>query len=159
MPSRNRPNSHICNGLTRNSGHPVDTPPGSAPEANAPGPPRAWIPALLLLFAPTTPAAVGTGSDGPVRPDVQLVAPFGHLSHDAGVVAVQTAAAGPVARLRTWASIRSGTGAAVSGPDVEPDVLPTAAAGAYVGRRFEVLAEADRTRTFTPSLGDLVAGG
>ena len=140
----------------------MDTTPGSAPEANAPGPPRASIPALLLLFAPATSAAAHAvaGGFGGLAADVDaLVAPFERLSHDAVVGAVQTAAAAPAARLRTRrASIRSGTGAAVSGPAVESDVLPAAGAVAYVGRRVEVLAAADRTRSFTPLLGDLVAG-
>ena len=67
----------------------------------------------------------------------------------------------PVAGLGTAASRRAGTGAAVTGPDVEPDVLPDRYGVLVVGRRVEVFAAADRpagrTRTFTSALG--VASG
>ena len=111
---------------------------------------------LRQLFAPGTPAAAAAGaggSGGPAADVDELVAPLGRPTLAAGA-----ASAEPVADLGTEASRRSGTGAAVTGPDVEPDVLPTAAAGAHVGRRVEVLAAADGVGTFTPALGDLVAG-
>ncbi len=65
------------------------------------------------------------------------------------------AAAEPVAGIETEASIWSGIGATAAG---ETDVLATAAAG-DVGQRVEVLASAERGRTFAPALGDLVVAG
>ena len=51
-------------------------------------------------------------------------------------------------------SSRPGTGAAVTGPDVELDVVPT------VGSGVQVLAAADRLRAFTasPPAAGLIAG-
>ena len=51
------------------------------------------------------------------------------------------------------ASSRPGSGAAVTGPDVEPDIVPTAGSG------VQVVAVADRSRAFTASPpAGLVAG-
>ena len=113
---------------------------------------------LLRLFAPATRAAapVVAGRFGGPAGDVdELAAPAGRPSLHAGVGAAPAAAAAPVAGLGTQATSRSGTVAAVSGPDV----LLTAAAGAHVGRRVEVLAAADPATSFTPSPGGLLAAG
>ena len=88
---------------------------------------------------------------GPAADVDELVAPLGRPTLAA---AGGAASAEPV--VGTEAFRRSGTGAAVTGPDVEPDILPPAGAGAHVGAR--VLAAADGVGTFTPALGDLVAG-
>ena len=107
---------------------------------------------LRQLFAPGTPAAAAGagGSRGPAADVDELVAPLGRPT----LAAAGAASAEPV--VGTEAFRRSGTGAAVTGPDVEPDILPPAGAGAHVGAR--VLAAADGVGTFTPALGDLVAG-
>ena len=82
------------------------------------------------------PGSVSAGND-------ELAAPAGRLSLPAGVGAAPAS---------SW----SGTVEAVSGPDV----LLTAAAGAHVGRRVEVLAAADRATSFTPpTSGGQVAAG
>ena len=73
-------------------------------------------------------------------------------------MAAELAAAGPAAVVEAEASSRPGTGAAVTGPDVESDVLVTASAG-DVGQRVEVLAAAARGRTFASAPGDLVVAG
>ena len=72
----------------------------------------------------------------------------------AGAVA-PAAAAEAAAGLRPEASSRPRTAAAVTGPDVEPDVLATAVA-VDVGQRVEVIAAAERGRTFASAPGDLV---
>ena len=45
-------------------------------------------------------------------------------------------------------SLRFGTSTAVTGPAVEPNVHPTIGAGVRIGRRFGVLAEVDRAKSF-----------
>ena len=160
MSSRNRPKSNNRNGLTWNGGRTRGTAPGSASAGNAPAPPKASSPALLRLFAPATRAAaaaqVVAGRFGGPAADVdELAAPAGRPSLHAGVGAALAAAAAPGAGLGTQASSRSGTVAAVSGPDV----LLTAAAGAHVGRRVEVLTAANRATSFTPAPGGQVAAG
>ena len=107
---------------------------------------------LRQLFAPGTPAAAAGagGSRGPAADVDELVAPLGRQTLAAAGGATS---AEPV--VGTEAFRRSGTGAAVTGPDVEPDI-PPAGPGAHVGAR--VLAAADGVGTFTPALGDLVAG-
>ena len=160
MSPGNRPNFNTDSGLTPIDRGPAGERPGSAPESNAAGSPRASRPALRGLFAPGTRAAAAAtpgGSGGPAADAGDLVALLGHPGLDAGDVAT-AAAAEPVAGFGTEASIRAGTGAAVTGSDVDPDVLATAAAG-DVGQRVEVLAAAERGRTFAPALGDLAVAG
>ena len=103
---------------------------------------------LRQLFAPGTPAAAAGagGSRGPAADVDEFVAPLGRPT---------LAAAGGAASAEPVVGTE-GTGAAVTGPDVEPDILPPAGAGAHVGAR--VLAAADGVGTFTPALCDLVAG-
>ena len=158
MSSRNRPKSNNRNGLTWNGGHPGGAAPGSASAGNAPASPKASSPALLRLFASATRAAaqvVAGRFRGPAADVDELAAPAGRPSFHADVGAAQAPAAAPVAGPGTQASSRSGTVAAVSGPDV----LLTASAGAHVGRRVEVLAAADRATSFTLSPGGLLAAG
>ena len=148
MSPGNRPNSNTDSGLTPIGRGPAREWPGSAPESNAAGSPRASRPALRGLFAPGTravAAGVRGGSRGPVADVDELVAPLGHSVLAAGGDVATAAAAELIAGLGTEASIWSGTGAAVTGPDVEPVVVPTAGSG------VEVLAAADRSRAFTAS--------
>lgn len=164
MSPRNRPKSNTCNGLTKNGGGAAAGPAGSAPEANARRPPRSSRLSLRRFFAPGTPAAAEAGAGGfeSLAGDVdELAAILVRPNRNAGVGATAAATA---AGLQTEASSRSGTGAAVSGVDVEPGVLPPAGSGVHVvGRRVEVLAAGDRssgrTRTFAPALGGLVVAG
>ena len=82
----------------------------------------------------------------------ELVAPLGHPGLAAAGDVATIVAAEPVAGLGTEASTWSG--AAVTGPDIEPDV-PTAGSG------VQVLAAADPPRAFTASpaaTAGLVAG-
>ena len=154
MCCRNRPNFNTDSGLTPNGPGPAGERPGSAREKNAAGSPRASRPALRRFFAPGTlasSAAAPCGSGGPPADVAELAAPLGRLGR-AGVVAAELAAPGPPAGVVAEASSRPGTGAAVTGPDVEPDVVPTAGAG------VQVLAAAARSRAFTPSPAGLVAG-
>ena len=158
----NRPNPNTGNGLTGNGGHPRGAAPGSAPEGNAPAPPRASSPALRRLFASLPPGAARAADVelGGLAADVEeLVELFAPLTPDAGVPAGQAAVTALGAGLGTQAAIRSGTGAAVSGPDVELDVHPIAGVGGRVGPRVEVLVTADRARAFTPPPGGPAAGG
>ena len=113
------------------------------------------MPALRRLFAPGTPAsaaAAPAGSGGPPADVDELAATLGRPGPDAGVVAAELASAGPAAGVEAEASSRPGTSAAVTRPDVEPDIVPTAGSG-------QVLAAADRSRAFatSPPAG-LVAG-
>ena len=108
------------------------------------------MPALRGLFAPGTRAAAAAApaGSGCLPADVdELVAPLGHPSLDAGGDVATAASAEPVAGLGTEASIWSGTGAAGTGSDVEPDIVPTAGSGVQV----QVLAAAGRPRAFTAS--------
>ncbi len=150
------PNFNTDSGLTPICRGPGGERPGSAPGANPPGLPRASSPSLRGLFAPGTPAAtagVRGGSRGPGAAVDELVAPLGHPGLNPGGGVATAAAAELIADLGTEASIWSGTGAAFTGPDLEPAVVPTA--GAVV----QVLAAADRSKAFTasPPVG-LVAG-
>ena len=154
MSPRNRPKSNSRSRLTGNGGRRPRAAPGSAQGGNAPAPPRASSPVLRWLFALCPPAAAQavTGGSGNLAADVdELVGPFGRLSRDAVV------GAAPAAGLGTCAAIRSRSGIAGSGPDV--DVLSPAGAGAPVGRRVEVLAAATRATSFTPSPGGQIAAG
>ena len=143
MSPRNRPNFNTDSGLTPIGRGPAGEWPGSAPERNAAGSPRASRPALRGLFAPGTRAAAAAA------PAATLHRP----GRAAGVVAAEVAAAGPAAGVEAEAASRPGPGAAVTGPDVEPAVAPTA------GSIVQVLAAAARSRAFTtaPPAG-LVAG-
>ena len=155
MCCRNRPNFNTDSGLTPNGRGPAGERPGSARERNAAGSPRASRPALRRFFASGTPASAAAapgGSGGPPADVDELAAPLERLGRAAGVVAAELAAPGPPAGVKAEASSRPGTGAAVTGPDVEPDVVPTAGAG------VQVLAAAARSRAFTPSPAGLVAG-
>ena len=149
MSPRNRPNFNTDSGLTPIGGGVAVGRPGSAPAGTAAGHRRASGPALREFFAAGTEAS---SAAAPVRPggpsaDVdELVAPLGHPGLDAGVDVATVATAEPIAGVGTEASSRPGTGAAaVTGPDVEPDIVPTAGPGA------QVLAAADRARAFTAS--------
>ena len=138
MSPRNRPNFKTDSGLTRTGPGPAGERPGSARERNAAGSPRASRPALRRFFASRTPAsaAASPGGSGGLPADV-----------------AELAAPGPPAGVEAEASSRPGTGAAVTGPDVEPDVVPTAGSG------VQVLAAAHRSRAFTASPpAGLVAG-
>ena len=89
---------------------------------------------------PSRPRRSPTGPGGRRSPSTSSSVRFAHPGLAAGVDV-----APPAAAELLEASRRSGTGAAATGRNVEPDVLPTAA-----GRL------ADRTRTFTPPApGDL----
>ena len=175
MRALNRPNLNWCNGLTGNGGSPRGAQAGSALERNATRLPRAAIAVLLLLFALATPTAGQVAAGGIMRfatdevafiggfagvaADVWLIEPFGYLSHDAGVWAIQAGASVPVVRLETVrVSIRLGTSTAIAGPAVEPNIHPTIGAGVRIGRRFGVLAEVDRARAFTLLRGGLFVG-
>ena len=155
MCCRNRPNFNINSGLTPNGRGPAGERPGSARERNAAGSPRASRPALRRFFASGTAASAAaspSGSGGLPADVAELAAPLGRLGRPAGVVAAELAAPGPPVGVEAEASSRPGTGAAVTGPAVEPDVVPTAGAG------VQVLAAAARSRAFTPSPAGLVAG-
>ena len=137
MSPGNRPKFNTVSGLTQTGPGPAGEQPGSARERNAAGSPRASQPALRRFFTPGTPASAAAapgGSGGPPADVDELAAP------------------GPAAGVEAEASSRPGTGAAVTGPDVEPDVVPTAGAG------VQVLVAAARSRAFTPSPAGLVAG-
>ena len=154
MSPGNRPKFNTVSGLTQTGRGPAGERPGSARERNAAGSPRASRPALRRFFAPGTPAsaAAAPSGSGGLPADVELAAPLGRLGRAAAGVAAELAAPGPPAGVEAEASSRPGTGAAVTGPDVEPDVVPTAGAG------VQVLAAAARSRAFTPSPAGLVAG-
>ena len=105
---------------------------------------------LLLVFALAPPAAAQVavggvmrfaaadvaflGGFGGVAVDVWRVEPYGYVSQDAGVWAIQAGVAAPVVRREmVRVSIRLGTSTAIAGPAVEPNVHPTVGWGA--GRR------------------------
>ena len=160
MSPRNRPNSNTGSGLTPTGRSPGGSGPDRLRRGTRPGLREASRPALRRLFASATPASAAAtpGRAGGPQADVdELVAPLGRRGLDAGGDVAPAAAAEPVAGLETEASIWSGIGATAAG---ETDVLATASAG-DVGQRVEVLASAERGRTFAPVLGDLavVAGG
>ena len=99
------------------------------------------------------------GGFGGVVFEVWRVEPFGYVSHDAGVWAIQAGVSAPVVRRETvQIAIRLGTSTAIAGPAVEPNVHPTVGAGVRVGRRFGVLAEVDRAKAFTLLRGGLFVG-
>ena len=149
MSPRNRPKFNTDSGLTPNGRGVACVRPGSAPAGTAAGYRRASRPALREFFVPGTLAAAEatpSGSGG-LPADVEaLVALLGHPGRAAGVDVATLAAVALVAGLGTKASMWSGTSTAVTGPDVESDVV-------------QVLAAADRSRAFTASpRAGLVAG-
>ena len=82
---------------------------------------------LLHLFAPGTPASAAAGPTGSGSLPADIDAPAATLARPgcaAGVVAAEVAAAGFAADVEAEASSRPGTGAAVTGPAVEPDIVP-----------------------------------
>lgn len=162
----NRPNSNRRNRPTGNRGHAARPRRRSSPVTNACRPSGSSILVFLLFFALQTPAAAqvtgagvmrfatdedaSIGAFASVAADVSLMELFGYLSHDAGLWAIQVGGAVPIVRLEALrVSIRFGTHTAISGPDVEPDIQPTVGTGVRIGRRFGVLTEMDRTKTFT----------
>ena len=87
MCSGNRPKLNTGSGLTPNGGGAGGVPPGSAPERNALGSPRASRPALRGFFAPGTPAAAAAspgGSGGQAADVDELAATLGRPRRDAG---------------------------------------------------------------------------
>ena len=175
MRALNRPNPHERNGLTRNGGRPVGVPSRSRSGRRRSLAARVSVLVFFLFFALQAPAAAHHAAGGVMRfatdevafiggfagvaADVWLIEPFGYLSHDAGVWAIQAGASVPVVRLETVrVSIRLGTSTAIAGPAVEPNVHPTIGAGVRIGRRFGVLAEVDRARAFTLARGGLFVG-
>ena len=174
MCAGNRPNSYTRNGLTRNGGLPAGVPSHRSGRRRTLAA-RVSILVFFLFFALQAPAAAQVAAGGVMRfatdevafiggfagvaADVWLIEPFGYLSHDAGVWAIQAGASVPVVRLETVrVSIRLGTSTAIAGPAVEPNVHPTIGAGVRIGRRFGVLAEVDRARAFTLLRGGLFVG-
>ena len=136
MSPGNRPNFNTDSGLTPTGRGPAGERPGSAPESNAAGSPRASTPALRGLFAPGTRAAAAVAPAGSGGLPADIGAPAATLHHPgraAGDVAAELAAAGPAAGVEAVASSRPGTGAPVTGPDVESDVLAPASAGSAPG--------------------------
>ena len=92
---------------------------------------------LLLALAPPAAAQVALGGVmrfatadvafhggfGGVAVEVWGVEPYGYLSPDAGVWAIQAGVASPIVRRETVrVSVRLGTSTAIAGPAVEPDV-------------------------------------
>ena len=152
---------------------PASRPPAPAGDELWPLGSRSWC--FSSSFALQAPAAAQVAAGGVMRfatdevafiggfagvaADVWLIEPFGYLSHDAGVWAIQAGASVPVVRLETVrVSIRLGTSTAIAGPAVEPNVHPTIGAGVRIGRRFGVLAEVDRARAFRLLRGGLFVG-
>ena len=157
MRARSRSKSNSRNTLAPNGGGVAGEPRGSAPKGSAPRGSGDLEPGLRSFFAPGTPAsaeATPGGSAGPPADVDELVEPLGHAGRSAAVDVATAAAAEPVGGLAMEASIWSGTGAAVTGPDIEPDVVPTDGSG------VQVLAAADRSRAFTasPPAAGLVGG-
>ena len=162
MCPRNRPNFNTESRLTPNGGGVVGVRPGSAPAGTAAGYRRASRPALREFFASGTAVSVASapGGSGGLPADVDALATtLGRPGRAAGDVVTPAASAEPVAGLGPEASRKSGTGAAVTGPDADLAVVPPAGPGAHVSRRVEVLPAADRSRALTPSPGGLAAAG
>ena len=154
MCARNSPNFNSESGLTPNGGGAGGVSPGSAPKGNAPRSRIASRPALRGFFAPGTPASAAAapgGSGGPPADVDELAATLGRPSLDAGVEAVEVAAATPAAGVETEALSRPGTAAA--GPGGEPDAQPARRGRRRVTRRVYVLADAARANPFTPPAG------
>ena len=157
MSSRNRPKFNIESRLTLNGRWPAGERLGSAPKGNETGAPGVSRAGVRRFFAPGTPAsaAVAPGRSGGPQADVdELVASLVRPGLAAGGDVAPAAAAEPVGGFETEASIWSGIGATVTGPDVEPAVVPTPGSG------VQVLAAATRSGAFTasPPAAGLVAG-
>ena len=156
----NRPNSNARKELTGDR-----SAAGASRPDRAPGTARAVLLLLLVLALAPPAAAQGDlggvmrfataevafhGGFGGVAFDVWRVEPYGYLSQDAGVWAIQAGVAAPVVRReRVRVSLRLGTSTAIAGPAVEPNVHPTVGSGVRVGRRVGALAEVDRAQAFT----------
>ena len=165
-----RPNSNARKELTGDRGAA-----GASRPDRDPGAARAGV-LLLVVLALAPPAAAQValggvmrfatadvafhGGFGGVAVDVWgVVEPYGYVSQDAGVWAIQAGIAAPIVRRETVrVSLRLGTSTAIAGPAVEPSVHPTVGAGVRVGRRFGVLAEVDRAKTFTLLRAGLFVG-
>ena len=132
MRALNRPNSYTRNGLTRNGGRPVGVPSRCRSGRRRTLAALVSILVFFLFFALQAPAAAQVAASGVMRfatdevafiggfagvaADVWLIEPFGYLSHDAGVWAIQAGASVPVVRLETVrVSIRLGTSTAIAG--------------------------------------------
>ena len=153
MSSRNRPKFNTASRLTSNGGGPEGERPGSAPERNAAGSPRASGAGVRRFFAPGTPASVeaATGGSGTLPGDVdELAATLGRLSCAAGAAAVELAAAAPAAGLKTEAS-RPGTAAASRG--VEPDAQLARRGHRRVVQPVDILADIAPANPSTPPSG------
>jgi len=140
--------------LTPNGGGPAEERPGSAPERNAAGSPRASRPALRGFFAPGTAASAGAApgrSGGPPADVDELTAPIVRSGRAAGVEAVELAAAAPAADVGSEAS--SGRGTAAAGRGVEPDAQPAGRGHRRIGRRGDVPAAVARANPSTPTAG------
>ena len=99
------------------------------------------------------------GGFGGVAVDVWGLEPYGYLSHDADVWAIQAGVAVPVIRLEAArVLLRFGTSTPVSGPAIEPDINGTVGAGVRIGRRFGVAASVDIARSFTQSRAGVFVG-
>ena len=131
--------------------------------------------ALPLAFAAPAAAADGVAAGGVMRfatsevafiggfaglaVEVWSVEPYGYLSHDAGVWAIQAGVAVPVMRMdAARVLLRFGSSTAVSGPALNSDVNATVGAGVRIGRRVGVMASVDRAREFTMSRAGLFVG-
>ena len=100
MSPGNRPNFNTDSGLTPIGRGPAGEWPGSAPESNAAGSPRASRPALRGLFAPGTRVAIAAAPAGSGGLPADIDAPAATLhrpGRGAGVAAAEVAAAGPAA--------------------------------------------------------------
>ena len=150
MSPGNRPKFNTDSRLTPNGGGPEGERPGSAPERNETGPPRASRPVLRRLFAPGTPASVAgpTGSGGPPADVDELVTTRGRRGRAVGVMAVEVAAAWPVVGVGSEAS--SGRGTAVAGRGLEPGAHPARRGHRRVGQRVDVPADVARANPSTP---------
>ena len=155
-----RPNSNARQELTRDQGSAG----ASRPDRDSGTARAVLLLVLLLALAPPAAAQVALGGVmrfatadvafhggfGGVAVEVWGVEPYGYLSQDAGVWAIQAGVGAPIVRRETVrVSVRLGTSTAIAGPAVEPDVHLTVGAGLRVGRRVGVLAEVDRAKAFT----------
>ena len=96
MCARNRPKSNTESRLIPNGRGPAGDRPGSAPERNAAGSPRASRTGVRRFFAPGTPAsaAAAPGGSGGLPADIdELAATLDRPSHAAGGITVAVAAA------------------------------------------------------------------
>lgn len=106
----------------------------------------------------TEDVAFGGGYGGLVF-DLWRVEPYGYLSYDAGVWAVQTGIAFPIVRLEVVRlSVRFGSSTAFAGPAIEPDFNPTVGFGVRLGRELGVVVEMDRAEAFTLTRAGLFIG-